>query len=244
MTVKNILPILFLTFSLNLISQIVTKDNLNNSKKKTTLNRDTSSRFYFEASRLNAFRTLEPNADFLNTPLGERANEFKLSIWNYTIGMITPLSKYIYFDGGLSILRNGEQYSWESTTSDSTYNYQTRYNYLGLPLQLKLQGGQNFKYFIGGGILPQMYLSYKQEQQWSEAIGTKRKGEEKINNQINSFAFSWIASAGVEFQFENNFGLRFSGTYRKQINNTYSKYSDYIHKANAIGFNLALTRKF
>jgi hypothetical protein len=241
MSVKNYLAALFLILNWNLSSQIVTKENVSNSKKNL---KDTNSRFYVETSILSSFRTLESNPNFLNTPLGERANEVKFSIWNYALGMTTPLTNYLFFDGGLSILRNGEHYSWESTTSDSTYNYQTKYNYLGLPLQLKLQGGKNLKYFVGAGIIPQMHLSYKQKQQWTDSLGSKRTGEEKVNNQINSFALSWIVSAGIEFQFENDFGLRLSGTYRNQISNTYTEFNDYIHKANALGFNVALTRKF
>ena len=241
MSVKNYLAVLLLILNWNLFSQIVTKENVSNSKKNL---KDTNSRFYVETSILSSFRTLESNPDFLNTPLGERANEVKFSIWNYSLGMTTPLTNYLYFDGGLSILRNGEQYSWESTTSDSTYNYQSKYNYLGLPLQLKLQGGENLKYFVGAGIIPQMYLSYKQEQQWTDSLGSKRTGEEKINNKINPFALSWIISAGIELQFENDFGLRLTGTYRSQLSNTYAEFNDYIHKANAIGFNIALTRKF
>jgi hypothetical protein len=142
---------LFFLMLFNSYSQIVTKEQKNTEnktiqKKKTV--KDTSSRFYVEASFTNSFRSLESNADFLNKPLGERANETKLGIWSYSLGMTTPLSNHIYFDGALSLLRNGEQYSWESNTSDSTFNYQSKYNYIALPLQIKLQGGKNLKWVL------------------------------------------------------------------------------------------------
>jgi opacity protein-like surface antigen len=158
--------------------------------------------------------------------------------------MTTPLSNDVYFDGALSLLRNGEQYSWKSNTSDSTFNYQSKYNYIALPLQIKLQGGENLKYFVGGGLIPQMNFSYKQSQQWTDSLGAKGDETIKVNNEINSFAFSWIVSAGLELQFENNFGLRLSASYRNQISNTYIEFSDYIHKANAIGVNIGITHKF
>jgi len=238
---------LFTLLLLNSFSQIVTKEQMKTEdkalqKKKTAS--DTNSCFYVEVSFANSFRSLESNADFLNKPLGERANESKLGIWSYALGMTTPLSNHIYFDGALSLLRNGEQYSWESSTSDSTFNYQSKYNYIALPLQLKLQGGKNLKYFIGGGLIPQMNFSYKQNQQWTDSLGSKGNETIKINNELNSFAFSWVVSAGLELQFENNFGLRLSASYRNQLSNTYIEFSDYIHKANAIGVNIGITRKF
>jgi len=247
MSIKKLLSSFFVIITLNSFSQIISKQNPSISKDvsaKNKISKDTNSKFYIEASYVVSFRTLESNINFLNTPLGERVNETKLPIWNYTFGMTVPISKLVYFDGGMSILRNGEQYSWESTTSDSSFNYQTNYNYLALPLQLKIQGGNKFKYFIGAGIVPQIYLSYKQEQQWTDSLGSKRNKKETVNNENNSFAFSWIVSAGIELEFENKFGLRLSANYRSQLNNTYTKYNDYIHKANAIGFNLALTRTF
>jgi len=238
---------LFFLMLFNSYSQIVTKEQKNTENKTIQMKKtakDTSSRFYVEASFTNSFRSLESNADFLNKPLEERANETKLGIWSYSLGMTIPLNKHIYFDGALSLLRNGEQYSWESNTSDSTFNYQSKYNYIALPLQLKLQGGKNLKYFVGGGVIPQMNFSYKQEQQWTDSLGSKGDETIKINNEINSFAFSWVVSAGLELQFENNFGLRLSATYRNQISNTYIEFSDYIHKANAVGVNIGITHKF
>ncbi len=238
---------LFTFLLLNCFSQIVTKQE-SNSKDKSELKqktvKDTVSIFYVEANFASSSRKLEPNVDFLNKPLGERANESKLGIWSYSLGMTTPLSNHIYFDGALSLLRNGEQYSWKSNTSDSTFNYQSKYNYIALPLQIKLQGGKKLKYFVGGGLIPQMNFSYKQMQQWTDSLGAKGDEAIKVNNEINSFAFSWVVSAGLELQFENNFGLRLSASYRNQVSNTYIEFSDYIHKSNAIGVNIGITRKF
>lgn len=238
---------LFTLVFLNSFSQIVTKEPVKTEKRgyqKRSTPKDTSSIFYIEASFANSFRKLESNADFLNKPLGERVNETKLGIWSYSLGMTTPLSNSIYFDGALSLMRNGEQYSWESITSDSTFNYQSKYNFIALPLQIKLQGGKRIKYFVGGGLIPQINFSYKQEQQWTNSLGSKGDETITVNNNINPFAFAWMVSAGLELQFENNFGLRLSAIYRNQISNTYIEFSDFIHNANAIGVNIGITRKF
>ena len=68
---------LFTLLLLNSFSQIVTKEQMkteNKSLQKKKTVKDTSSRFYVEASFANSFRSLESNVDFLNKPLGERAN--------------------------------------------------------------------------------------------------------------------------------------------------------------------------
>jgi len=248
---KIIISSLFNLLLLNSFSQIVTKEQTNpdnnsiqTKKVPKEIAKDTATRFYIEASFANTFRSLESNPDFLNEPLGERANESKLGIWSYSLGLTAPVSKHVYFDGALSILRNGEQYSWNSTVNDSSFIYQTKYNYFALPLQLKLQGGKNLKYFIGSGIAPQMYLSYRQDQKWTEAIGKKRNDKITVNNSINSFAFSWISCAGIELSFADYYGLRLSASYRQQLTNTYTKYYGFIQKANAISFNFAITRSF
>lgn len=244
---RNLLAsLLFVGISWCSFSQIVTKStpSKTTSDAKVKPAKDTSSRFYVEAGYYSCTRNLSPNVDFLNKPLGERANETKLSVWSYSIGLTTPIAKYIYFDGGLSLLRNGEQYKWASTTSDSTFNYQSRYSYIAMPLQLKLQGGNNFRYFVGGGLIPELYQSYSQKQQWNDSLGSSKTAVVKVNSDVNSFALSWVATAGVELIFKNSFGLRLSGSYRSQVTNSYKKYSDYVHKTNAIGFNIALTRKF
>jgi hypothetical protein len=244
---RNLLSsLLFVGISWCSFSQIVTKStpSKTTAAAKVKSIKDTNSRFYLEAGYFSCSPKLSSNTDFLNKPLGERANETKLSVWSYSIGLTTPISNLLYFDGGLSLLRNGEQYKWTSTTSDSTFNYQSRYNYIAMPLQLKLQGGNNFRYFVGGGLIPELYQSYSQKQQWNDSLGSSKKAVVKVNSDMNSFALSWVVTAGVELIFKNNFGLRLSGSYRSQVTNSYKKYSDYVHKTNAIGFNIALTRKF
>jgi hypothetical protein len=233
------LTLLFLFFAKLSFSQLV---NVSEETKKSN-DKDSSSSVYLEAGIFSVNRTLESNSEFLNKPLGERANETKINLWSYSIGMVAPISKHFVFDGGLSFIQNGEQYAWESSTSDSSFNYQTKYRYIGMPLQVKFQTGKNFQFFIGGGLIPQMQVAYLQTQNWTDSLGGKYDEKIKVYNNLNSFVLSAVGSAGVILNFQNKFGLRFSAQYRRQLTDSYTKYNGYLHKTSAFGFTFGLTRK-
>jgi len=207
------------------------------------LNETYANRFYFESQRMDMYRTLVSNDDFLPTPLGERANENSLNIWSHQLGICIGLSRHLYLDGGVSWLQNGEAYAFEALDSDSTFSYQTRYRYLALPLQVKMTFGDQFKFYGGIGIIPALYQGFRQDLQWSNALGAKYDDEVKVNNAMNSFAFSWMGSVGIETQFDNYYTLRFGALYRQQLNNSYSPFEDYMHKSVGWGLNLGLAKK-
>jgi len=236
---KKINLLFSLFFSLQAISQII-GNNVTGIKK---LKNDTSSCFYFEASRFNSSRDLVVNPDFLAKPLGERAFETSYLRWSFTLGMSVPLSKALYFDGGMSYLQNGEQYSWESSENDSSFSYQTSYSYISMPLQLKIQGGHRIKYFVASGLQPQLFQSYRQKQQWTNDVNTKYTAILKDNNECNSFIISWITTVGFQVEMSKLYGVRIAAQYRNQLNSSYLKTGDYIHKANGLGFAFGLTRK-
>ena len=215
-------------------------NNISSIKK---LKNDTSSCFYFEAIRFNSDRILTVNSKFLNKPLGERAFETSYVRWGFTLGISVPLSKVLYFDGGISYLQNGEQYSWESLENDSSFSYQTSYSYISMPLQLKIQGGLRLKYFLASGLQPQLFQSYRQNQQWTNDVNTKYSATLKYNSDLNSFLISWITTAGLALEISKLYGIRISAQYRNQLNSSYLKTGDYIHKANGLGFAFGLTRK-
>lgn len=234
------LTLLFLFFVKVSFSQLV---NVSQEKKKSK-HKDSSASVYFEAGIFSVNRSLESNPDFLNKPLGERAKETKINLWSYTIGMVAPISEHVVFDGGLSFIQNGEQYTWESPTSDSSFNYQTKYRYIGMPLQVKFQTGKNVKFFAGGGLIPHMHVAYLQSQNWTDSLGGKDDLKIKTYNNLNSFVLSAVGSVGIVLNFQHNFGLRLSAQYRRQLTDSYTKYNGYLHKTSSIGFTFGLTRKF
>jgi opacity protein-like surface antigen len=198
--------------------------------------------FYVESQRMGLFRGLVSNDSFLPTPLGERANESSLTAWSQQLGLCLGLSKFVYLDGGVSWMQNGEAYAFSDSNSDSTFNYQTRYRYLALPLQLKLTFGNKLKFYGGLGLVPALYQGYKQNLQWTNALGAKYDDQIKINNAMNSFTISWIGSAGIDLQLDENHRLRLGYLYRKQLNNSYGPYEDYVHKSYGWGFNIGLSK--
>lgn len=200
-------------------------------------------RFYVETQRMELFRTLASNDAFLPTPLGERANENSLTAWSQQLGMCLGLSKFVYLDGGVAWMQNGEAYAFNDINSDSTFNYQTRYRYLSLPLQLKFTVGNKLKFYGGLGLVPALYQGYKQDLQWTNALGAKYDDQININNAMNSFTISWIGSAGLDLQLDENYGLRLGFLYRKQLNNSYGPYEDYVHKSYGWGFNFGLSKQ-
>jgi len=236
---KKINLLFSLFFSLQAISQII-GNNVTGIKK---LKNDTSSCFYFEASRFNSSRDLVVNSSFLAKPLGEREFETSYVRWSFTLGMSVPLSKVLYFDGGMSYLQNGEQYSWKSLENDSTFSYQTSYSYISMPLQLKIQGGLRLKYFVASGLQPQLFQSYFQNQQWTNDVNTKYTATLKDNNECNSFVISWITTVGFQVEMSKLYGVRIAAQYRNQLSNSYLKTAEYIHRASGLGFAFGLTRK-
>lgn len=197
---------------------------------------------YVESQRVEAFRSLVSNDAFLPTPLGERANESSLTAWSQQLGLCLGLSKFVYLDGGVSWMQNGEAYAFSDSNSDSTFNYQTRYRYLALPLQLKLTFGDKFKFYGGLGLVPALYQGYKQDIQWTNALGAKYDDQIKINNAMNSFTISWIGSAGIDLQLDEDYRVRLGFLYRKQLNNSYGPYEDYVHKSYGWGINIGLSK--
>ncbi len=198
--------------------------------------------FYLEAGRLKTGRDLLVNSDFLAKPLGEREFETEANHWNFTLGISLPIQKFIYFDGGMTFLRNGEEYTWQSSENDSSFSYQTTYSYISMPLQLKIQGGNVLKYFLALGLQPQLLQSYRKNQQWTNEVNTKYSETIKISDDCNSFALSLISSAGIELAMSKYYGIKLSMQYRKQLSNTYLKTADYIHRARGFGFGFGLTR--
>jgi len=238
---KIIISFVLICFTYTVSGQIVTQPS---KPEKIKSKKDTAVIVYAEFGYNSSFRLLESNADFLNKSLGKRADETKLTVYSGTLGMTIPIAKNICIDGGFSFMQNGEQYKWASSTSDSTFAYQSNYNYLALPVQLKFQTGKQIQFFIGTGLAPQMFQSYRQRQQWSDSLGAKKSVTVKQNSDCSTFNLAWFSSAGFQLNFNGNMGIRLSGTFRKELLNTFTKYADYIHKSFGYGLNVGLTYKF
>jgi hypothetical protein len=223
-------------------AQIISTNTSPTPKKNKS--KDSSSLFYVDFQRMTTTPLLTQNTSFLSVPLGERANETSLKVWSYQIGLCSPLTKHLSFDGGLAMIQTGEQYAWNSTTTDSSFLYTTKYRYFGMPLQVKYQTGKDVVFFIGAGVMPQLFQSYQQEIAWTDSLGNAGKKTLNDESMCQSFVLSAVASTGIQLHFKSNYGLRFSLNYRYQLTNSYGPYQYFKHFSSGIGGGIALTRKF
>lgn len=183
------------------------------------------------------------NTDFLSTPLGERAYETALKVWSFQFGIVAPISRHFAFDGGLALIQNGEQYQWNASSTDSSYDYTTKYRYFGMPIQLKYQTGKDFVFFVGAGLTPQLFQSYEQNIHWTDSLNNNSKLTLTDETMCQSFVLSATGSTGIHVHFKSNYGLRISLNYRYQLTNSYGPYQDYKHFSSGLGGGIALTRK-
>ena len=234
--IKSILFIGAFFFSFYSLSQLITYQ----SQTKSKISFDTSTYIYFDTDIISSFRSLAPNEAHLNTPLGIRSDESRLICSSFTIGISLPLNQFIKVNSGLSFIQNGEAYNWSSSINDSTYNYNSKYRYIGLPISLSTAYGKKLKLHISAGIIPGIFSSYRQQLDWTDADGSEYDEEIKIQNDLNFFNLAAQGSLGIEYFFKA-FSFRMSCIYRQQLNNTYKEFEDYIHKSNGMGGRLTLT---
>lgn len=185
-------------------------------------------------------KLLENEAPFGDT-LGNRANEGNLNRWSYGVGIRSRLNEYLSWEGGISLLRNGESYLYEAT--DTMYSYNTTYMYIGMPIKVMFTYGGNFRLYAGAGVIPAIFVQYRQDQEWLTTLDYREKNTFKTNNGYNSFAFSLVFNAGFQFDITQNMALFVMPEYRYQLTSSYEKQDDFKHYGRALGLNLGLTYK-
>ena len=158
--------------------------------------------------------------------------------------MAIPVFRFFKINTGLAILQSGESYDWNSTVTDSSYAYQRTFRHFGLPVQLAFEYGNKLSIYGAFGVSPAIFNAFRQQIQWKNALGSEDSDELSIQDDCNSFIISLQADLGIHYHFNETFGLQLTALYRKQLNNTYKEFEDYIHKAYAFGFNFALSYQF
>jgi Na+-transporting methylmalonyl-CoA/oxaloacetate decarboxylase gamma subunit len=250
---KYITVVFALLTSTTLLSQIVTKEEpeKKEEKKKEVVEKagvqsnrelDNQTSVYFNTNWSNTSRNLSVNEGLFAEEIGERANEVNSNFWSFGIGIRADLKKNFRFSTGLGLVRNGEKYSFIG--EDSTFSYTTRYNYVSMPLILDYVRGNDLKFSIGVGLMPQMLLNYRQEQEWENSVNTKSTNTIKLkgtDQNFNPFIISAVVNAGIQYKYGNFWSIYFTPEARFQIPSTYVKNYPYVQKAVAIGFNLGLS---
>ena len=230
------------------ITKETTKTEEEEEKKaeKQKKQRDTdgtgSTSIYFNTNWSYTTRRLTVNDGLFGKPLGERANETPSNNWSFGLGFRNELHKNILLEAGLAFVQNGEKYSFEDV--DTLFDYQTTYSYISIPIKVLYTYGDDIKLLTGVGITPQMFMRYKQEQNWTTDSGQTESETIKSTIGFNNFVISATLSLGVQFKIAERWGLQVVPEYRVQLNSSNSKKDAYKHYASAIGGNIGLVLEF
>ena len=220
-------------------AQLISSDQ---NKSRSKFNDQTY--IYLGVDVLNSYRDLNPNIQHLNTPLGDRANEIPRWLTGYSIRVTVPIVNMLKVNTGLSFQQNGESFNWLSAETDSSFSYQTSFRYIAMPIQLSAEFGKKIGLSGACGLTPAIFSSFLQKQQWTNAMGSENSQDISIQDDCNSFIISFQADLGLHYHINEQFGMQITAQYRKQINNTYREFQNYIHKAHALGFNCSLSYRF
>jgi len=234
--------LLMLFFALHVKGQILVEEGNKTSEKKDKVKSNTQSQtsIYAISNWSKTNRTLESNSGYFGDTLGTRVDETLIKNWSFGLGLRNRINRFLVWDGGMYFSRNGEQYAFSGT--DTTFAYQTRYSYIGMPLRLNLSMGKEIQWHVGAGILPQMFLQYSQKQQWTTTLNSSDSQVIKTNSGYSPFVLSAVFNAGVQFNFSNGWGVLISPEIRIQLNSTYLKQAAYIHKARCYGVSFGLIK--
>lgn len=197
--------------------------------------------WYAGAGRVYANRSLEPNDPPFGSPLGPRADETGLKTWSFQAGVRNRAHTYFSYDIGLSISRYGESYDYDDPNSDSTYSYTSRYSYYALPLQGLATFGKDFRFFIGGGIQPELIAGYRQKDDWKSVLGSTQHETIRRTEGLNQFGVAFLATCGVQWRWGDNVSIFVLPTWAWRVMNTYDDQADYIHKARSFTLKFGLT---
>lgn len=194
-----------------------------------------STEIFIGSNCSSSFRYLTENGAIFGKPLGTRSDEKSLTTWSYSLGFRNYLHKHVALEGGVSYIKNGESYQLKN--KDTAMNYQTTYSYIAMPIRLYYSMGDQIRFLIGGGIIPQMFNGYRQDQQWTNHKGETGTTTIKTKNNYNSFVLSACLDASLQIRYSKSFSIFITPEYRWQLNSTYLNIDNYIHKARAFGVN-------
>lgn len=183
-------------------------------------------------------RNLIVNDGIFADTLGSRALETGLPVWSFGLGIRSQINSSFWWQGGISVIRNGEAHSY--TENDTTYSYQTKYAYVGMPLKFLYAYGSKKRLYGGVGIVPQIFMGYRQDSQWESTSGGSGEETFKTTSGYNMFVLNAIGNVGVHLSSKTRTSLFIEGEYRYQFTNSYLKTDGLKHFGRALGFNFGL----
>lgn len=188
--------------------------------------------YYLGAGRTNAERTLTSNEAPFGAPLGDRAAEYGLKAWTFQAGVRNRFSQLFSYDVGFATDRFGETFDYEAGgDSDSTMFYTSRYSYYAIPVQIFLTYGKDLRFFIGGGLEPQLLSGYQRKREWTTELSSTGSDKLQRTDGLNSFNMGVLVSGGVQLRMGKSLSVYCLPTMLWNLMNTYDDQADYIHKS-------------
>ncbi len=200
---------------------------------------DDATEIYLVSNWSRTSSLLTESEELSAEPLGDREFESFLNSWSFGLGYRTRVNKYLSIQGGISYLRNGESFKYE--TPDSLFTYNTTYSYIAMPVKALFTYGNEIKVFAGGGLTPQLFSGYRQDLEWKTEKNATGSETIKRKNGYSSFVLSASVNIGVQLKFSKRWALLFMPEYRIQLTDSYEQLDAYDHFGRALGFDLGLT---
>ncbi|MDG1427615.1 MAG: outer membrane beta-barrel protein [Crocinitomicaceae bacterium] len=201
--------------------------------------KDDATEIYLVSNWSRTSSLLTESEELSAEPLGDREFESFLNTWSFGLGYRTRVNKYLSIQGGISYLRNGESFKYE--TPDSLFTYNTTYSYIAMPVKALFTYGNEIKVFAGGGLTPQLFSGYRQDLEWKTEKNATGSETIKRKNGYSSFVLSASVNIGVQLKFSKRWALLFMPEYRIQLTDSYEQLDAYDHFGRALGFDLGLT---
>jgi hypothetical protein len=186
-------------------------------------------------------RRLIPNDNIFGDSLGLRANEVGIGAWSYGLGFRTKVNKNVMIEGGLAYIRNGEKYTFSG--ADTLHSYVATYNYLSMPIKVYFTYGEKkLRWMVGVGGIPQMSLKHKRVDNFKDSDGVESSESENTKTGFNSFVFSIVANAGIQYKYGTNWSIYVMPEYRMQLASSYLPTNKYKHYGTSFGVSFGLVR--
>ena len=245
-----ITSIFILIFGLSFSQITISEDDVKKKPSRPNFNMEnkksfnsTRSNFYISMNTSSSFRNLKTNEAFLLVPLNERVNETPLFTNSYTLGVNSHIFNGFGWDGAVSFMQNGEQYSFSDI--DTSFAYKTKYSYFSMPVRIHYHFDFNKRIGLkfGAGIIPSLFINYKQDQKWETTGGSSETNLIQTDVGFNSAIFNINSYLYLCYGFSEKFGFFIGPEYRYQLSNSYQKTAAYRHYSRAFGLTFGLYKK-
>ncbi len=180
----------------------------------------TKSEFYLQGNYFYTFRDFTDLSAYQS--YYRRADEAAILTKGIEVGALLPLSQRFKLSIGASYVSAGEQYSFESLTNDSTFQYINKYQQVAIPLRLYFNVGNQFSWFAFVGAIPSSIIHKRIESNYTDADGKMFENEVVLKtDNISAFQISATAGTGIKYNFDNA-SIYLNVDYRKYLSNTYT----------------------